>query len=576
MPFDSINGSNSDIMESMTIKIRMNMISEMDIEERLLFDQLMRDNDGSGDQCEILDERHEMVIKEATPGYCYVKFLSILPSFPACDPGVLREVIENGRDTYGMNAPFPDVVLFLLRAEDALSSSDPSCMIRLVPRSIEGLPGAEEAVERNDSSWVNAENVPMVQTLMRSRVKFGFCEISGVAHLTNVQYPPCSCEEGVQMACQHGWSPRFLFVAFQERRIGASQEFDLNELFSDAPAFVQKPLRTTCDSIAEESPSSFDFDEFYESADDETNCPTPRLGFNDVQPLRTRNDISERRDSVAEEYRSRIDDQNNLLEKLMSREMRNPTQESRGFQMKKSGKTESLAPRDSSSVISRYERNYMPQGTILQVGRKVDNSYSEFSNSRGHESSVVMTRGFMMTNDLQKKKEESDSRITGLNGLANPFRNDRLNFLMHLHTALDGVSGREVSHYDMLKQITQVETSTPTDELAKQVVLRTFDLRDCTVVSNPFKLPFIEVGMLLSDSCLSKCFYMLEAEYKMLWFNNLKCLKVPEFHSEFSRSKERKLSSRSQEQAWTSSTHRPRERKPSGSSGKKSRTLLGF
>jgi hypothetical protein len=251
-----------------------------------------------------------------------------------------------------------------------------------------------------------------------------------------------------------------------------------------------------------------------------------------------------------------------------------------------------VMPLDSSSQIGRYKKTFMRAGTVYNVGKggtKLDRVREEF------EPSIVtdVVQGFVRTEGMEKSERESVDQVYSINGLAAPFKNSRLNFLIHFHTALsESQVDSKSDPMEAMEHIGELKPRNPTEELMKQVVLRTFDFDRMVIVANPFQLPFIEIGMLLSDSCLAKCFEFLRSEYRTLWFQELKCLHVPPFHKEFRQLSTGMGRARVYGQSGKvnqvvempeiinmsggrqASTHRGERRK--SSSSQKSQSLLGF
>jgi len=233
----------------------------------------------------------------------------------------------------------------------------------------------------------------------------------------------------------------------------------------------------------------------------------------------------------------------------------------------KSPKTD-VFPNDSSSNFGRYGNKYLDEGTIFNDSiLKTDELKNRFLENgtildvRGNGKTVLQTNrvvddlrpekqvvvGFRKTNDMIVRENKIYGRITAINGLANPFHSHRLNFLCHFETAIKSIQIRKenYTHFDVIIWISKHKSMSPSQELLFQVVDNTFDLEEQRIVANPYKLPFLEVGMLMSDDCLAKCFSLMRLEFKTLWFDKMKGLIVPDFHDEFSKHKEHKLTSNS-------------------------------
>jgi len=191
-----------------------------------------------------------------------------------------------------------------------------------------------------------------------------------------------------------------------------------------------------------------------------------------------------------------------------------------------------IMPNDSSSVIERYQRHFIDRASYnMRANRTELEPLSKRDQSPEYKDVVC---GFMRTASMVVKEEEQKDRVYMINGLAAPFKDSRLNFLCHFHTALQECSfDPKMDPIDALQEIGESRPLNPTGELMRQVIQRTFDFSDMVVVANPFRIPFIEVGMNLTDTVVMKSLDLTLAEYKTAWFQEVKCLKMPPFHDEY-------------------------------------------
>lgn len=196
-------------------------------------------------------------------------------------------------------------------------------------------------------------------------------------------------------------------------------------------------------------------------------------------------------------------------------------------------KTMSLLPDDSSSTLERYESNrrFMKQGTVFSPA-----SLEESRVIRKEDLSVenYLVNGYYQDKELREAEEEAVLRLRPINGLPTPFTNKRLNFLANISTAI-GRSQRKYSGTVMHSTLRSMNSRArnPHDNLLLQVLHVTLDLDTMRVVSNLFRLPYLEIGMQVSEDSMVKCFDLLEDEYKTLWFSQLKDISVPVFHSRY-------------------------------------------
>lgn len=215
-----------------------------------------------------------------------------------------------------------------------------------------------------------------------------------------------------------------------------------------------------------------------------------------------------------------------------------------------------LGPDDSSSnfgVRRGKQGRYMPTGTVLE-----DILENPQKNSEGVKSSMISQRsntskdlrlyqsqnsvaenivqGFLKTRQMIDEEKDVVSSIRLINGLANPFRSDRLLILSHMHTALNTRKIRvedPISLSEGLVRLSQSSGRTASERLLITIVSSTFDTERMVVIANAFDLPYIEIGMVISGAMLTKCFVQLSMEYEILWFKEMKGLRVPDFHSRF-------------------------------------------
>jgi hypothetical protein len=233
-----------------------------------------------------------------------------------------------------------------------------------------------------------------------------------------------------------------------------------------------------------------------------------------------------------------------------------------------------IGPLDSSSVLGRYDRSYMKDGTVFTAsaaGCTADAADNRTNLTVG----TYLVEGFKRDDESQRKELKSIGRIKPINGLPRPFQSMRLNFLANFHTGL----GRACSKYeglameDVVYKVMGYEPRLPVDELLQQVLRSSLDGRMCEYIANPFSLPYIEIGMLITEESLCKMLDSIQGEYKALWFQELKAIHVPNFHSDF-----RRFSSEP-----SSGTRRTKSRRQSsdtqstvGSKPSKQRTFLGL
>jgi hypothetical protein len=332
----------------------------------------------------------------------------------------------------------------------------------------------------------------------------------------------CECED---ILCVHGWAPRFVLAAIAREgtHVGASN-IDFSALFID---------RDTDQEHAQEADHVGHL-KFQPRV--ETVLETRRQPRNEQEKRREiEREVDADMASVLSEH---LEKRTMMIEKMFA-EMVAAKQEqfSPGGAHEDTGDevASTIMPGHSSSVVERYMSNqkFMPTSAyVLQRKSTVLEPVSEESNFIEPRKDVVA--GFVKTNSMMRVEKASNDRVYLINGLAAPFKDSRLNFLIHFHTALHECSfNPQTDPIDALEELGNSRPKNPTGELICQVVRRTFDFDEQTIIANPFNLPFIEVGMNITDSVVLKTLDLLRIEYKSLWFAQMKCLRVPGFHSEY-------------------------------------------
>lgn len=162
---------------------------------------------------------------------------------------------------------------------------------------------------------------------------------------------------------------------------------------------------------------------------------------------------------------------------------------------------ESLSPRDSSSVLSRYGKTYMRNGTVLTVvSERTEQVPTTQLTIQNH-----LVEGFYMTPELERLETEAVTELRPINGLVQPFKDNRLNFLMNLNTGL--VRCMRYEPDDPVRSIMHCMRSkpyTPVDNLLSQVLNVSIDRHTMLFKSNPFRLPYIRVAMQVTRVSIQK------------------------------------------------------------------------
>lgn len=492
-----------------------------------------------------------MIDAAAQNGRCYVRLLALLPGFNNCNAFRLEEAIITMARQLGTYPKGEDVIPWLWLCEQILKGRTPDdCM--------------DDDIEEITPKFL--------EECMEANYRFGWEEIGGRIHIGHYIDDRTGSKEHWGIL---GWSARFVLVMLVAPGliIGADKEVDFSDLFGGMHS-------------DDDGRQSMPNNEFTLVGEEEF--------VNDADTVLLKEDMK-----VHEEVKNKTEELDELTKKMdrlrweisRSAKHRNSRElnEETVFRLNelystrqrvKAHHSPSILPDDSSSNIERYDKvnNWMSPGTVFNVrgnGGTVVGVKGDTDRLQTQKDVVV---GFVKTNDMLARESRINKRVAPINGLAKPFHSQRLNFLCHFHTAINAVESRrgQYTHYDAIFWMSRHKSVTPSQELLHQVVINTFDIESNTVVANPYNLPFIEIGMLISDNCLSKCFDLLRLEFKMLWFEKMKGISVPDFHDEYKVHKEYRVTRSKHEE----SEQRDKTRAPEANIQQrrkvKSGTILGF
>uniref|UniRef100_A0AAU7YB87 Nonstructural protein n=1 Tax=Exserohilum turcicum mycobunyavirales-like virus 1 TaxID=3229031 RepID=A0AAU7YB87_9VIRU len=488
-------------------------------EEMIVLGEIFRSRRQDDDVSSLLlDEDLERRIglvkdSETSDGYCYISTIRMLPSLRSGSLDNFQIALKEFKDGLGKNALGSEILVSLCLLDKVLVGE-------LSVDSLKPAPGDTE--ELAAMLLEDSQHIQTVSKMAASKCRYNYEEKGGLVH---IKYQTvCACDD---ILCEHGWAAKFILqvIAREGRRIGGTrEEIDLSQLFV-------RPEETVPESSIQSTPASAYLPKrTWEARREDASEQSMREQVS-ADIARLLGETLNSRTAVIEDTMARI-----LEEKRQS--LRAQQCSSSDYSQASGSELDSevestIHPIDSSSVSGRYSKRYMSPGTVYKVskGKTVLEPLSEIS-PLGLIPDVV--GGFQMTESMRKLDIETKQTVYAINGLASPFKNARLNFLCHFHTALKGCqTNSDREPVDALEEIATMRPRNPTEELIKQCINKTFDFEDMSVKSNPFKLPFLEVGMLVTESMLAKCLDLLYNEYKAAWFQELKCLMVPNFHSEF-------------------------------------------
>jgi len=503
------------------------------------------EDSGSADN----SERIELIEHfESEEGYCYGSLVRALPSLGSGTLKHFRDSLVEFRLGLSSCPLGTDILVDLCILDKVLSGELPFAV--LVKNRIDK---KEDEAELN--LLEDSQHIRTISKMSGSKHRYNYQDKSGIVHL---EYRGvCDCED---ILCHHGWATRFILqvVAREGRRIGADpDEIDFSQLF------VKQETGKLPDSVQQTPVSAYVGKRPWQEV--RNSPPNQEHNFGPQHsPESLRQQIS---DDLVRMLGEQLNARTDVLEETMARILEQKRGESsRVYRTDSSEYSQvsgselgsdvesTLHPLDSSSTAERYGKRFMSPGTVYRVnkGRTVLEPLVE---TRALNVVPDVVKGFQMTESMSAVDKEVRDSVYSINGLATPFNNARLNFLMHFHTALQtcGINP-QTDPLEALEEIAEMRPGNPTEELIKQCVNKTFDFDGLSVKSNPFKLPMIEVSMLITHSMLMKCLDLLYNEYKTCWFQEMKCLVVPQFHSEF-----HKYSTRVETKGKSTGIHRRKE-----------------
>jgi len=498
--------------------------------------------------------------RASADGHCFLWLMLMVKEFLSVSFSVFERCLDSLDGLYGESDSWPQVPL----GKDVIVS------LAALKLSLQGHP------IDNHLSIPHHLLSRALEEITHSGVAYNFSESSGVIHLEGPTLTPCGCAE---VLCNHGWSSRFIVTAVSGygKRVGATiinlndifgtQETISDEDFSTAPLKVNSGFKV--EHIRPVAPSG-DFEESLEQT------PIYRM-----EP-----DILQQR---YEEVQKELEHAHFLNRQFSARTKLPDIEEEKNFKPVDPSPAadrsfDNLKPSDSSSNIGRYRssdrQGYMGDGTVFTLRRP--------SLSGGGDETLVqytpvltpqVVQGFVHTERLVAMDKNSRSKVKPINGLCNPFKNNRLNFLLHFFSAmaiLEDLWPEGATPFELLKRCGSLGGRTPTLELLVMVVERTFDCQNQIVCSNPFQLPYLEIGMLLSDDCVVKSLSLLEKEYEIVWFQEVKALRMPKFHRDHVRLSSEKISRSSRGPGRHGGSEGRRASSESGGKTRRSSSMFSF
>lgn len=527
----------------------------------------------------------------STEGYCYLRVLMYFSEFGKCEPMKFLTYLEHLMSQLGKFPEGTDVLTEVSIGLYCLLA--PSCEVHKKPM------GEVCECQADDVAEVLTRLYDVMKT---SVVRVPFEDKNGILHFSGGPNIYCDCKTPM---CKHGWTflAASVLMVSKGKRVGASgfnmeqflnggmdeeDEEDFEDLYSSfsvqAPAKKESikdwAKQQTAGSEEPDVPSHLTVKPRVQKADFLSKVESQPVQASVRQYLTDEgfaDKKSPRRDEQQRRAKARQSVEQSVSREVGSNNAMAQLQEQMDHLSETVAKSmlsiqESLAPNDSSSVAERYDgRRFMRNGTILNQELVKNHSGA----SKGVTALAVeddMVSGFVQTEDTIQRERESVGRLKPINGLPKPFINNRLNFLMNLSSGIDRALGDREDIMGGLYKAMVSSSVVPVDNLLKQVLCVSIDKHDGVVVSNPFRLPYIEIGMHVSAASLTSMFDLIFLEYKQTWFQEFKGLKVPEFSSSYQRLSQEPLQQHAHRRTRTDRQQGRREQVKQA----KPRTILGF
>lgn len=471
---------------------------------------------------------------EGNPGFCYAALVRCLPSFEEAEPKHFEDSVEVFINALGPEPKGKDVILWLCLLEYVLNGSSDSSIM----------------TQNNENSLPFLDTDSHLKTLAKlttSMYRFQYHDDCGRLHVVGGPESKCGCTE---ILCDHGWASRFILQIITRDDQVVGSDIDFSELFGGE---MSKPDPSELSTNARKLSN----DKVLNSIKEQQNhaqVPRARPDADDTHQIRMREQLSNDMIHMLEQQLNARTESLQLTVETLMRERNSKNERQTDVISSDCIESETdddetvgtLCPKDSSSVLSRYGsgKKYMSSGSVITKSsskpthvytmKRANSVLEPVQEVEDLTRNFDVVQGFVKTQSMREKERESLTKVYAINGLAAPFKDKDLNFLIHFHTALETCGMNPMDRpIDAFEYLAGLRPKNPTEELMKQVITRTFDFDDMTVISNPFQLPFINVGMNITESGLCKCMSLMKSKYRNSWFDQMKCLRVPSFHNEF-------------------------------------------
>jgi len=440
--------------------------------------------------------KRQLIETAAKDGKCYMRLLTSFKSYKGCSAKNLETaliVMISQLGTY----PFNSEVINSLGIANYLMQGI----------SVDEIVKMKEDAKKDDL-------LALLSEMMESPTRFGVDESNPA--LIHIVYYNVNSKFDTNSFNEDGYSSNYVvsLMSDPEKRIGGTV-IDFDQLFGESS---QSPIDNKSNGFAAMSQHNYE------------PQAAIRDNMNLVDAMAEREaenrDLQKQLAELQQRFKEGISD-NSKSKKQMAKNL---------MEINELHYQQSLLPDDSSSNFDRYssDTRYMDQGTVLTV-RQDSKETGQISKIQPLSVRKDLVVGFQKTNEMIKEEISVNQSMRPINGLAAPFKDSRLNFLCHFNSAIEELRMEEpnISMLKIFSIIQEFKAETPSQELVYQMITKTFDLKRGVTIANPFGLPFVQIPMHISEVTLVKIYDMTQAELRLKWFESMKNMRVPSFHSEY-------------------------------------------
>lgn len=375
-----------------------------------------------------IQEKIELITKASIGGYCYVKLLIMLPSFATCTVDDFKTLILKTKEDCGPYKVGNQAMLTVAVGEHRLVNAK------------EGKSVLEDDFKHNDKVF---------QQMFESKSRFSLTSDLQLIHIDTFIHNAC---DHTNVVCNHGMSARAVVTL-----IGATQKLiggtviDMDDLFGAPEDYDEesdctvtpsklKPNQALKDQVSAMLEPKNDHkqvlkqtkgkqrrnDSGYESIESD-HGETILRQHETIHRLQQR--LEERDSTISINSESVLAD----LQRKVSALTNMLTDNSRVI-TESSGSE--LDPEDSRSNLGALNNRYMRQGTVINMRGRGGTVLQNVVENEPLAIKKNVVVGYVKTEQMSSREQETNKKVRPINGLARPFRDDRLNLLVHFNTAV--------------------------------------------------------------------------------------------------------------------------------------------